>query len=138
MSSTTLADLAAALNGFETENGLSFSSELMNDGVELVKVEIEDREEFPVFVTIDEDQILCTTYLWRENEVKPESKAQLLEVALTMNVPMPLSSFGKLGDQYLLFGAMATSSKVDEVILEIETLSDNTLSAIETMSDFLN
>lgn len=138
MSSTTLAELVTALNGVETEAGLTFSSELMNDGVDMVKVEVEDREEFPVFISIDEDQILCTTYLWREGEVKADRKGELLEAALTMNVPMPLSSFGKVGDQYLLFGAMSTHSSVDDVRLEIETLSENTLSAIETMADFLN
>ena len=138
MSSTTLADLAAALNGVETNGGLTFSAELMSDGVDMIKVEVQDREEFPIFVSVDEDQILCTTYLWRENEVKPERKGELLEVALTMNVPMPLSSFGKLGDQYMLFGAMATSSSVDDVRLEVETLSENTLNAIETMADYLN
>lgn len=138
MSSTTLADLAAALNGVETNGGLTFSAELMSDGVDMIKVEVQDREEFPIFVSVDEDQILCTTYLWRENEVKPERKGELLEVALTMNVPMPLSSFGKLGDQYMLFGAMATSSSIDDVRLEVETLSENTLNAIETMADYLN
>ena len=138
MSSTTLADLAAALNGVETNGGLTFSAELMSDGVDMIKVEVQDREEFPIFVSVDEDQILCTTYLWRENEVKPERKGELLEVALTMNVPMPLSSFGKLGDQYMLFGAMATSSSIDDIRLEVETLSENTLNAIETMADYLN
>ena len=138
MSSTNLNELATALNGVETEGGLTFSSEVTTDGVDMVKVEVEDREEFPIFITADEDQILCTTYLWRENEVSPEHKHQLLEVALAMNVPMPLSSFGKVGDQYLLFGAMSTNSSIDDICLEVETLSENTLNAIETMAEFLN
>jgi uncharacterized protein len=65
-------------------------------------------------------------------------RAELLDAMLTMNVPMPLSAFSKVGNQYLIFGALSTRVPIDEVLEEIDTLSDNTLTAIEELSQFLN
>jgi len=50
---------------------------------------------------------------------------------------MPLSSFSKMGHQYIIFGALSTRSDTDDVLHEIATLSDNTLDAIELMAEYL-
>lgn len=137
MTNEKLKTLAQGLNGVVTAEGVSFAAELVEGEVPLLKVEVRDREEFPIYVTVDEDQILCATYLWRENEVDPQKRMALMEDMLAMNLPMPLSSFGKIGDQYLLFGAMAIDSRREEVQHEIAVLSDNTLGAVEAMSEHL-
>ncbi len=137
MTNEKLESLAQELDGVTTDEGLSLSATLKNGDLNMVQVEVQDREEFPIFITIDDDQILCTTYLWRENEVLPETRTELMEAMLTMNVPMPLSSFGKVGDQFLLFGAMALSSSLQELQQEIAVLSENTLEAIEAVEDYL-
>jgi len=139
MSNDALANFAAELNGHQTEEGMKLSAEMMdNDGAHVIKVEIEDREEFPIFISLDADQLLCTSYLWAENEVKAEQRCAMLDAMTTMNLPMPLSSFGKVGDQYLIFGAMSANPSLDDLIHEICVLSDNSLSAIETLQDYLN
>nr|VFJ73113.1 MAG: hypothetical protein BECKFM1743C_GA0114222_107021 [Candidatus Kentron sp. FM]VFJ74818.1 MAG: hypothetical protein BECKFM1743A_GA0114220_107991 [Candidatus Kentron sp. FM]VFK21574.1 MAG: hypothetical protein BECKFM1743B_GA0114221_107961 [Candidatus Kentron sp. FM] len=137
MTNEKLATLARGLNGVVTAEGIALTAEIVEGEVPLVKVEVEDREEFPIYLTVDEDQILCTTYLWQENEVTAHRRAQLMEDMLTMNLPMPLSSFGKIGDQYLIFGAMAVGSRIEEVQHEICVLSDNTLNAVEVMAEYL-
>ncbi|VFN00308.1 MAG: hypothetical protein BECKG1743D_GA0114223_103222 [Candidatus Kentron sp. G] len=137
MTNEKLATLARGLNGVVSAEGIALSAEIVEGEVPLVKVELEDREEFPIYLTVDEDQILCTTYLWQENEVTAHRRAQLMEDMLTMNLPMPLSSFGKIGDQYLIFGAMAVGSRIEEVQHEICVLSDNTLNAVEVMAEYL-
>ena len=137
MADEKLVTLAHGLNGIVTAEGMTLAAEIVDDETEMVKVEVQDREEFPVYITVDEEQILCTTYLWREGEVAPDKRTELLEAMLTMNLPMPLSSFGKVGDQYLLFGAMADSSRIEDVQHEVCVLSDNTLSAIEAMGEYL-
>ena len=129
--------IAKGLNNVTTEEGLMLASEMVTGEVDMVKVEIQDREEFPVFITMDEDQILCITYLWKENEVNTDKRIELLEAMLTMNVPMPLSSFGKVGNQYLTFGAMGINSSIEEILNEVIVLSDNTLNAVEAFQDFL-
>ena len=137
MAHEKLETLAEGLNGVVTDEGKVLAAELITGEVEMLKVDIQDREEYPAFITMDEAQILCTTYLWREAEIRPETRAELLEAMLIMNLPMPLSSFGKVGDQYLIFGAMSVTSSVEEVQHELCVLSDNTLSAIEAMRDYL-
>ncbi len=133
-----LTELASALNDVTTEDGLVFTAELIPGDVDVLQISVADREEFPIYLTVDESQILCIAHLWKESEVKAGVREKLLDALLTMNVPMPLSAFSKVGDQYIIFGALATTSTTENIIHEIETLSDNTLDAIEAMSEFLN
>lgn len=136
-----LAGLQAGLDGAVTELELHLKAEIIKggeDGDDVLLVTIQDREEFPVYITVDDSQILCISHLWKETEVKADKRTEMLEAMLTMNVPMPLSSFSKLGHQYLIFGALSNRVPVDEVIEEIETLSENTLTAVEEFAEFLN
>ncbi|NOZ54529.1 MAG: YjfI family protein [Gammaproteobacteria bacterium] len=133
----TLPDLATALNGLETEEGMSFNAEVINGEVPTLQVTVSDREEFPIYITIDDSQILAVSYLWKESEIKPGSREELLEALLTLNIPMPLSSFSKLGGQYVIFGALSCHSDIEDIIHEVDTLSDNTLEALESISEFL-
>lgn len=137
MTSERIENLARELNGVLTEEGLRLQARVHNGDLNMIQVVVEDREEFPIVVTMDEDQILCTTHLWRDNEVVTETRIDLMEAMLTMNLPMPLSSFGKVGDQYLLFGALSLAASLQEVLQEIVVLSENTLGAIEAVADYL-
>ncbi|MDM8545332.1 DUF2170 family protein [Candidatus Venteria ishoeyi] len=134
-----LTELATEIDGAVTESELVLRTELIEgeEGVNVLIVSVEDREEFPVYITIDDSQVLCISHLWLEDEVIAEKRAELLDALLAMNVPMPLSSFSKLGDQYLIFGALSNQSSVNHVLEEIDMLSNNTLTAIEEFADFL-
>ncbi|OUD15461.1 YjfI family protein [Thioflexithrix psekupsensis] len=133
-----LNQLAVGLNGVTTETGLTFSTEIITGGdVDVLMVTVKDREEFPVYITVDESQILSITHLWTEDEVLPEKRTHLLETLLAMNVPVPLSSFSIVGKQYIIFGATSIKCSIDEMIEEIAVLSDNTLTAIEEMTEYL-
>ena len=133
----TVVQLTEALNNAMLGNGAILTAEVIEAELQVLQVLIQDREEFPVYVTIDDSQILCVSYLWREQEVVPKQRETLLEALLSLNIPMPLSSFSKIGDQYIIFGALSTRSDTDAVLQEIATLSDNTLDAIELMADYL-
>ncbi|MDQ7074834.1 MAG: DUF2170 family protein [Gammaproteobacteria bacterium] len=139
MSNDALANFAAELDGHLTEEGMKLSANMRDhDGAHVIQVEIEDREEFPIFISLDSEQLLCTCYLWHDNEVNNERRCDMLDAMTTLNLPMPLSSFGKVGDQYLIFGAMSAKPTLDDLIHEICVLSDNSLNAIETLQDYLN
>ncbi|EIJ43505.1 hypothetical protein BegalDRAFT_2664 [Beggiatoa alba B18LD] len=132
-----LNQLAVGLNGATGFNGLVFSTELMPGDVDVLILTLGDREEFPIYITVDESQILCITHLWTETEVNPAKKMDLLDALLTLNIPIPLSSFSKIGQQYVIFGALSIHSSLDQVIEEVDTLSDNTLTAVEELSAYL-
>ena len=94
-------------------------------------------EELPSFVSVTDTQILCITYLFTEDEVKPESRTELLEEMLELNIPMPLSSFAKLGDRYVVFGALAVNSDIEDICHEIITLTENAVESIDALEEFL-
>lgn len=134
-----LQQLATGLNGVVTyDTGLTFNTEVMaGDEVDVVIVTLTDREEFPIYITVDESQILCITHLWKESEVIQEKRVELLDTLLSMTVAMPLSSFSKVGNQYIVFGALSTQSSLDEMVEELSVLSDNTLTAVEELMNYL-
>lgn len=135
--SQRLFQLLEILNGLTTDDGLLLSARLQLEGSEGLQVGIQDREELPILITLDDEQILCTTQLWREREIHPERRAELHEVLLALNLSMPLSSFAKIGDHYILFGALSVRATDEELIEEIRVLSDNALSALDFVQDYL-
>jgi len=100
-------------------------------------IKVKDREEFPIYMTVDEGQILCITYLFGDNQVDQNKRAEMAEVMLMMNVSIPLSAFSKIGNQYIMFGALSPSSSIAEILNEIELLSDNVLDAVDAVSEYL-
>jgi len=121
----------------ESRQGYDFEYQIIPGEEEVLQISLVDREEIPVYLTQTDTQILCISYLWSESEIKPEAKSELIEMMLEMNIPMPLSSFSRIGEQYAVFGALSTSSSIEDIAHEIVTLSDNSLEAIEVMSEFL-
>jgi hypothetical protein len=103
----------------------------------VLQISIIGREELPVFVSVSEDQILCISYLWGTEEVKPECVNEMHESMLEMNIPMPLSSFSKIGDKYVVFGALSINSSFADVEHELAVLSNNAIEVIDDMSDYL-
>jgi uncharacterized protein YjfI (DUF2170 family) len=106
--------------------------------VPVVQVSIEGREELPIFVTCADSQILCMCYLWREDEILPERRTELLETLLNLNPTIPLSSFGRVGNHYVLIGALARDARSEDIAKDIAALSDNALDALDALSEFLN
>lgn len=121
-----------------TETGFNFDCTPIDGEIDVLQVEIVGREEIPIFVSISDNQILCISYLWGENEIKTELRANMMEAMLEMNIPMPLSSFAKVEDKYVVFGALSINSSLSDIELELATLSDNSLEVISEMDSYLN
>jgi len=129
--------LLKVLNQSCTTTGIPLNSEIIEGDVAVLQVLVQAREEFPIYITIDDCQILCVIHLWKESEIQIEKREALLESLLVLNIPMPLSAFSKVGKQYIIFGALSTRANVEEVLHEIETLSDNALDAVSLMTEYL-
>lgn len=127
-----LDTLVGALMG-----GLSVHLHPISGPVPVVQVSIETREELPIFVTCSDSQILCMCYLWTDGEVVAERRTELLETLLDLNPSVPLSSFGRVGDRYVLSGALARDARCEDIAQDIAALSDNALDALDALSEFL-
>ena len=120
-----------------SETGMVFDCQPISGEVDVLQVTVIGREELPIFVSVTDDQILGISYLWGTDEVKPDSLHAMHESMLEMNIPMPLSSFAKIGDKYVIFGALSINSSFTDIEHEIAVLSNNSLEIIDDMSDFL-
>lgn len=117
--------------------GVSATLQPIPGVVPVIQVTIEGREELPVFITCAEPQILCIVYLWSDDEVIPEQRTALLEMLLDLNVSIPLSSFGRIGNRYVLFGALARHASVQDIAEDVAVLSDNSIDALTALGQFL-
>lgn len=120
-----------------SETGMVFDCQPISGEVDVLQITVIDREELPIFVSVTDDQILCITYLWGKDEVKADSIHDLHESMLEMNIPMPLSSFSKIGDKYVLFGALSINSTFSDIEHELAVLNNNAIEIIDDMSDYL-
>lgn len=120
-----------------SETGMVFDCQPISGEVDVLQISVEGREEIPVFLSVTDDQILCISYLWGQEEVKTEKLADMHEAMLEMSIPMPLSSFSKIGDKYVIFGALSINSTFDDIEHELAVLSNNAIEVIDDMSDFL-
>jgi len=120
-----------------SETGMVFDCQPITGEVDVLQITIIEREELPIFVSVTDDQILAITYLWGEDEVQAETRSAMQESMLEMSIPMPLSSFSKIGDKYVIFGALSISSSFSDIEHELTVLSNNALEVISDMSEFL-
>lgn len=120
-----------------SDTGMVFDCQPISGEVDVLQVTVIGREELPIFVSVTEDQVLCITYLWGLEEVKPECVHDMHESMLEMNIPMPLSAFSKIGDKYVTFGALSIGSTFEDIEHELAVLSNNAVEVIDDMSEFL-
>ena len=120
-----------------SETGMVFDCQPITGDVDVLQITVEGREELPVFVSVTDDQILCITYLWGSDEVKQDKVDDMHTAMLEMSIPMPLSSFSKIGDKYVIFGALSIGSTFDDIEHELAVLSNNAIEIIDDMGDYL-
>jgi uncharacterized protein YjfI (DUF2170 family) len=118
-------------------SGVPVSLQPIPGEVPVVKVVIGGREELPIFITASPDQILCICYLWRDTEIRPEKRLELLELMLDLNPAIPLSSFGRVEGRHVLFGSLSSHAGRDAIADDVVALSDNALDALEALAEYL-
>jgi len=123
--------------GDNSHTGFKFDCYPIDGKVEVLQVNIVGREELPVFVSVTDNQILCISYLWGEDEVREDRRAAMFETMLELNIPMPLSSFAKVDDKYVVYGALSVQSSMQDIEQELSVLSDNCLEVIDELTDYL-
>ena len=131
-----LTELAIKLSDAQWE-GYSFTCSLISEDQEILQVILSDSEEMSIYITITDTQILCIAYLFKKEEVKHEMLDTLNEKCLQLNIPMPLSAFAMIDDQYTLFGALSTDSTFDNIQKEIVTLTENAVEALEALEEYI-
>ena len=131
-------DLAVRISDIDNFDGYQLECQPIPGEIDVLQITVGDFDELPTYVSVTDTQILCVTYLFTEDEVKQESRSDMLEEMLELNIPIPLSSFAKIGDRYVIFGSLSNTSGIEDICLEIITLTENAVEAITALEDFLN
>lgn len=136
----TTSELHEALLGTDLVRGGAAVVELI-DGVEpALYITLNDYGDLPVFLTVAGEQIIVESLLWSIEEVA--DTAAFNEAVLRTHKYFPLSTVsldksGNHGDYYHMFGALSASSKLENVVLEVEVLASNVIQATEAYAEFL-
>jgi uncharacterized protein YjfI (DUF2170 family) len=100
----------------------------------ILLVTMHDHGDLEIFVSVSDQQIAASVLLWPVDE--QEDRHAFNEFLLKAQKLVPLSNFGisAVGDRdfYELFGELAPSSSLDDILIELRVLAEN---AIEAASD---
>ena len=111
------------------------------DGVEpSLEIEMHEYGDLPIYMSVFGEQIIAESLLWPALDV--EDVAGFNDAILRTHKYFPLStvSLDRLTDgkeYYQMFGALSATSRIHNVLLEIETLASNVIQATEAYADFL-
>jgi uncharacterized protein len=112
------------------------------DGVEpALHLVMKEYGDLPVFLTVAGEQIIVEAVLWSVDEVS--DVAAFNDAVLRTHKYFPLSTIsldnvGSNADYYHMFGALSSTSILDNVVFEIEVLASNVIQATEAYADFLS
>ena len=132
----TLDDMAFRLNDYVNEEGTTFDA-LVTER-DILEVVCSNNDEFPIHLTMTETQILSVTPLFSVAEVLPDKRDELNEIFLRLSPAVPLSAIGLQGDTYILFGAMALTTRFEVIAHELEVQAENTIEVLEAVEHLLN
>lgn len=137
----TTESLFNSLKGRPAFNNGSCSIEII-DGIDSsIVISMHTHGDLPIFITVSGEQILAEAVLFALEDVT--NVADFNEHVLRTHKYLPLSTISleydqENGDYYHMFGALSATSTLDNIVLEIDTLAENTIQATEAFKAFLN
>lgn len=131
----TLDDLAFYLNDHAGVEDTTFDAVVTGD--DILEVVCSNNDEFPIHITRTETQLLSVTPLFSNEEVAPGNVAELNAAFLRLSPAVPLSAVGLQGNTYILFGAMALTTRFEVIAHELEVQAENTIEVLEAVEHLL-
>ena len=129
-----LNELCLKLNQHETAEGNRFNAEVKDEIIELT---CSNAEDFPIRLSVTNQQIIAISHLFSEDNIIPKELASLNDSLLRLSPVIPLSSFGKDGKLYFIFGAMPLATVFENLAHELEVQAENTVEALETFQELM-
>lgn len=129
----TVRSLKTALDAASGE-GEALAARVVEGADPVLLVTMPDAGDLEIFVSVSDQQIAASVLLWPVDE--QEDRHAFNEFLLKAQKLVPLSNFGITTvadrDFYELFGELATTSSLADIIIELRMLAEN---AIEAASD---
>ena len=131
----TLEELSFQLNDTVTDEGTTFDAVVLDDDV--LQVTCSNDDEFPINIAQTDTQLLTVSHLCLVSEVSEAKIDEFNDALLQLSPAIPLSSVGKQGDSYILFGAMSLNTTFENIIHELEVQAENCLEVLDAIEEFL-
>ncbi|HEY4555659.1 MAG TPA: DUF2170 family protein [Lysobacter sp.] len=104
-----------------------------------IQVVLPDCGDLAIMIAITDRQLFVSTPLVEAEQVR--DRAAFNEACLRMNPINPLSNLGLMTinerDTYIVFGELAPDSSAEQIELEVRTLADNAIDAVEILKPYL-
>ena len=127
-------NVRALKTALDEHGGTELSARVLEGADPVLLVTMREQGDLEIFVSLSDQQIAASVLLWPVDE--QADRHAFNEFLLKAQKLVPLSNFGisTVGerDYYELFGELATSSSIDDILIELRTLAFN---AIEAASD---
>ncbi|MFT5175590.1 MAG: hypothetical protein ACI8W7_003782 [Gammaproteobacteria bacterium] len=111
------------------------------DGVEpSLQLDMHEYGDLPIFITVYGEQIIVEAMLWPAADVRDPQRFNDTVLRTHKYFPLSTISLDTLADgqsYYHMFGALSATSRMVNVLLEIETLARNVIQATEAYGEFL-
>lgn len=136
-----ITDLYKELNNSELVKQGYATVEII-DGVDAcLHIIMHEYGDLPLFLSVSNQQIIVEALLWSTKVIKDQTKFN--EEVLHSRKLFPLSTIAieNSGDgsvNYIMYGALSSSSLLSNIIYELETLSDNVIKATEAYDHYIN
>ena len=126
----TVRSLKTALDAASRE-GEALAARVVEGADPVLLVTMREAGDLEVFVSVSDQQIAASVLLWPVDE--QADRHAFNEFLLKAQKLVPLSNFGITTvagrDFYELFGELATTSTIGDILIELRTLADNALEA---------
>lgn len=137
---TTIGLYGALLEDDLVKSGQA-SVELVENAEDSIVATMHEYGDLPIYIGVSGQQIVAESVLWEVSDVNDVAKFN--ECVLLTHKYFPLSTISlekkdEVPAYYNMFGALSSSSSVDNIVLELETLASNVLNAVDAFQDFLN
>lgn len=130
----TVRTLKGALDAHQATTDGEITARVVEGSDPVLMVTVHSHGDLELFVNVSEAQIAASVLLWPCDEQK--DRAAFNEFLLKAQKLVPLSNFGIATvdgrDFYELFGELATTSALEEIVIELRALAEN---AIEAATD---
>jgi len=104
-----------------------------------IQVTLPDSGDLGITIALTDREIFVSTPLVESSQVR--DAVGFNEACLRLNPINPLSNLGLTTindrDVYIVFGEMAPDSSAEQIELEIRTLADNAIDAVEALKSYL-
>ena len=97
--------------------------------------------DLPLFLSVSNQQIMVEALLWPVNMVNQPEKFNQDVLCTRKLFPLSTIAIEKAGDgsvNYIMYGALSSTSLLSNIIYELEMLSDNVIKATEAYEHYLN